>query len=373
MCILEHMSIRKLLLGAALLSAIIGTAHPQDLIESELRIPMLEAGERGLEAVMVRPNDSDAHPLALLNHGSPRDSRLRPGMTAWGLLTQAREFARRGWTTVMVLRRGFGSSGGEYADTQQCASPDYYGSGRESARDLAAAIRFLSNLPQVDRTRIISVGVSAGGFATVALTADPPPGLLAGISFAGGRGSKAPDEVCSPDALVRAFAAFGSKSRIPMLWVYSENDHFFGPRLAAQFYREFEKAGGQVSFILAPPFGKDGHHLFSYAGTSIWTPMVDAFLGANHLQWRDSLLDLPAAPDLSPPGQLSPQGRELFRYFLTLPPKRAFAISSNGHFGYAFGRRTAKDAAQAAKENCDEVDTKGYCAIAYTDENLPSP
>src|SRR5271165_4417590 len=85
-----------------------GSARAQDLVESELRIPMKEAGKKGLEAVMVRPNDGAAHPLALLNHGAPRDAADRPGMTPWGMLPQAREFARRGWTAVVVMRRGYG-------------------------------------------------------------------------------------------------------------------------------------------------------------------------------------------------------------------------------------------------------------------------
>ena len=75
---------------------------------------------------------------------------------------------------------------------------------------------------------MIAVGHSAGGFASVALSADPPPGLVAAISFAGGRGSRADDEVCSEDALVKAFATFGKTSRIPLLWVYAANDRFFG-------------------------------------------------------------------------------------------------------------------------------------------------
>ena len=60
--------------------------------------------------------------------------------------------------------------------------------------------------PDIDATRIISVGQSAGGFATVALTADPPAGLVAAISFAGGRGSPRDGEVCADERLVAAFA-----------------------------------------------------------------------------------------------------------------------------------------------------------------------
>jgi dienelactone hydrolase len=341
-------------------------AHGQELVELSLRIPMPEAGKNGLEAVMVRPNDSAAHPLALLSHGTPRDAQQRPGMTAWGLVPQAREFARRGWTTVVALRRGYGSSGGGYEeDGRGCSShPNYYGAGKESAKDLRAAISYLSSRPEVDATRIIGVGISAGGFATVALTADPPAGLVAAISFAGGRGSNKPDNVCNPGDLVRAFAEFGAKSRIPMLWVYAENDHFFGPQLAEQFHQAFVKSGGTVSFIRAAAFRNDGHGLFSYAGIPMWTSMVDDFLAAQNLQLRDALLALPAAPDVSPPSQLSAAGRQVFRYFLTLPPKRAFAVSSSGHYGYAFGRRTEKEATTSAEEHCkDETPKAERCEV----------
>ena len=170
----------------------------QELVQQELRIPAPGAGKKGLEALMIRPNEPGPHPLALINHGAPRDAADRRKMTPAQMLPQAREFARRGWTTVIVMRRGYGDSGGNFAeDAQACGRmPDFYGSGVESANDLRAAITYLSTLPEIDPNRIISVGKSAGGFASVALTARPPAGLVAAISFAGGRGSPRKDEVC---------------------------------------------------------------------------------------------------------------------------------------------------------------------------------
>jgi dienelactone hydrolase len=274
---------------------------------------------------------------------------------------------------VIVMRRGHGSSGGRFAADQGCSShPQYFDAGEESAKDLRAAIAYLSSLPEVDASRIISVGISTGGFATVALTADPPPGLVAGISFAGGRGSDKPDDVCHPGDLVRAFADFGLKSRVPMLWVYAENDHFFGPQISEQFYRAFTKSGGRVSFIRAAAFRKEGHGLFSHAGAPIWTPLVDDFLSAQHLKLRDSLLALPVPPDVSPPSQLSSSGQEAFRYFLTLPGEKAFALSSSGHYGYVFGRRTAKEAIKNAMERCDDDLPKGeHCEVVHSDDDPP--
>ena len=343
-----------------------GQATAQELIEESLRIPMPEAGSKGLEAFMVRPNDSAAHPLALLTHGTPRDSSQRADVTATNYVPEAREFARRGWTTVIVVRRGFGTSGGRYAEeSRSCSShPDYYDAGKEAANDLRFSIAYLSKGPHVDASRILSVGVSAGGFANVALTADPPPGLLAAISFAGGRGSKKTDEVCNADYLARAFGDFGKTSRIPMLWIYAENDHFFGPRVAAAFYQAFTRSGGKAVFVRAAAFRRDGHGLFSPGGIPIWTPVVDEFLAGQNLKLRDALLALPVPPDVAPPSDLSAHGREEWRSFLTFPQHRAFAVSDLGHYGYSYGRSSDKEARKLALEHCeDEVSHEDRCRL----------
>ena len=304
---------------------------------------------------MVRPDDDLAHPLALLTHGTPRDSSQRHEVTALSMVPQAREFARRGWTAVIVVRRGYGTSGGGYAEDARACSrhPDYSVAGRESAKDLRASITYLQTVAQVDASRIISVGVSAGGFANVALTADPPANLVAAISFAGGRGSKGPDQVCNPYDLVRAFGEFGRTSRVPMLWIYAENDHFFGPPLASAFYDAFTRGGGRVSFVRAAAFRGDGHGLFA-GGISLWTPTLDAFLATQNLTLRTDLLPLPVAPDVAPPGSLSADAQEEWRYFLTLPEHKAFAVSAGGHFAYTYGRASDKDARKQALDRCKQ-------------------
>jgi dienelactone hydrolase len=352
-----------------------GRAQAQELVEEPLRIPMPEAGSRGLEAFMVRPNDDLPHPLALLTHGTPREADKRDEVTALTFVPHAREFARRGWTTVIVIRRGYGTSGGRYAEeARACSShPDYYGAGKESARDLRASISYLSNVAHIDASRVLSVGISAGGFANVALTADPPSNLVAAISFAGGRGSRKPDEVCNPYELVHAFGEFGKTSRVPMLWVYAENDHFFGLQLAANLYEAFSHSGGKASFIRAAAFRRDGHGLFSNGGIPLWTPMVDDFLAAQNLKLRSDLLPLPVAPDVPAPASLPVQAREEWRRYLTLPEHRAFAVSGQGHFAYSYGRASDKDAQKQVLEHCGEAAPRGdRCNLVETPAVAPS-
>ncbi len=273
-------------------------------------------------------------------------------MTPLRWVPQAREFARRGWTAVIVMRRGFGDSGDGYAeDSHACSrNPDQEGATREADKDLRESAAYLRTLPQIDPARMIAVGVSTGGLATVGLTADPPPHLEAAISFAGGRGSKENDFVCNPETLVEAFGDFGKHSRVPMLWIYAENDHFFNPALAQKFYAEFTKRGGNAQLIIAPPFGDEGHNLFSLRGIPIWTPMVDDFLKKNNLVLRDA--PLPADPLAAPPAYLSQKGREEFERYQLSAPHKAFAASRASGYGLSVGRRTLAEAETLALESC---------------------
>jgi dienelactone hydrolase len=350
-----------LLLG----SVVTGMADPY--LREELHIPMSAAGPGGLEALLIRPNAPGRYPLALINHGSPRSADERPDMTPWAMLPEALEFARRGFAAVVVMRRGYGGSGGGWAEGYgSCDNANYPAAASAAVADLKAAVAVLSARPDIDAARIISVGHSAGGFATVALTADPPPGLVAAISFAGGRGSSSDDEVCHADRLIDAFHTFGERSRIAMLWVYAENDHFFGPVLAQRFKAAFQSGGGHVDFITAPAFGSDGHQLFSPAGIAIWTKYVDAFLQKQNLMPRQTLLPLPPRPPLAAPQALSASGRGAFETYLMSAPHRAFAMSPDGYYGWRTGQRTAERASAGAMQLCGG--SARHCRVVFVDE-----
>jgi dienelactone hydrolase len=342
-------------------------AVAQDYTREALRIPMPAAGPRGLEALLVRPAGNGPFPLALLSHGAPRQGSDRAGMSANGLYRQGVEFARRGFAALIVMRRGYGTSGGSYAENSgPCANRNYLRTARESATDLRAAVAAMKNRTDITTNGFIAVGVSAGGFASVALSADPPPGLAAAINFAGGRGSRADDDVCDEDSLVRAFTTLGKTSRIPMLWVYAQNDKFFGPVLARKMHAAFTGAGGRAQFIAAGAFGDDGHTLFS-RGVAIWTPMVDDFLRAQNLGRRD-LLAPPTLASLPPPPRLSERGRAAFADYLASGPHKVFAVSPRGFFAFRSGLRTAAEAQKKALDVCSKYAPD--CAVYAVDDAL---
>src|SRR5579871_5010303 len=295
-------------------------AQAEELRTDVIKIPVLAPGGARpleLEAIVVRPDDTQARPLAVLNHGSPRDSDDRPTMSPYRMWSQAVAFARRGWVAVAVMRRGYGGSQGEWAEGYgSCSNPDYAAAGRQGASDIAAVAKYMGGQTYVSSGKWISVGHSAGAFATIALTAEAPPGLAAAIAFAPGRGSTAPDAVCGEKQLVAAFDSYGKTSRVPLLWVAAENDHFFGPRLVPLLSDAFSKAGGNLTIVKTAAFGDDGHQLFTTAsGMPIWSPIVDRFLAANHLVLRDRLIDF-TPPNVAVPPGLSSNGRETFKTYL---------------------------------------------------------
>jgi pimeloyl-ACP methyl ester carboxylesterase len=334
-----------------------GTARADAIRLDALQIPAEITGLSGrgpvqLEAIVVRPDDGQPHPLAVINHGSPRDAEDRPRMSPYGQWAQAVAFARRGWVAVAFLRRGYGRSQGEWAETYgNCTDADYAKAGWAGANDIAAVAKFMGSQPYVSKGKWISVGVSAGGFATVALTAMAPQDLAAAIAFAPGRGSSVPDTVCGENRLVAAFAEYGRNSRVPLLWVSAPNDHFFGPSVTARLTAAFSNAGGHVTYVKTAAFGDDGHTLFSAAGIPIWSPIVDRYLASNNLVLRERLIDVPP-PNVPPPSGLNERGRDTFRIYLDSGPNKAFAIGGGSHFGWATGRRSVDEAVKDALGFC---------------------
>jgi len=230
------------------------------------------------------------------------------------------------------------------------------------------AIDYGRHLPQVDPDHIVAVGVSTGGMATVALTAHAPPGLVAAINFAGGRGSQGDHDVCNAEDLVHSYRNFGKKSRVPMLWLYAQNDKYFWPELAQKFDAAFRSGGGNDQFVLAPAIGEDGHSLFRHV--SAWSSMVDSFLAAQKLVPLAQVLPELEAPDVPAPTGLSEAGQRAFHNYLLLGPHKAFAMAA-WSFGFSAGQMTADDARRKALENCRHAAQNRENCVLVSVDNTP--
>lgn len=239
---------------------------------------------------VCRPSADVPAPLVVINHGSPPNPADRPRMQVGRCDQEAAQwFLTRGYVVAFPLRRGYGATGGEWAESYgPCDRADYFHAGLETARDINAAVEALTTLPYVRPTGVIVVGQSARGWGTIAYDSVPHPRAAAFIVMAGGRGGHLHDEPnrnCHPEKLAQAAARFGSTATTPMLWVYAVNDTFFGPAIARSLNQAFTASGGQTEFEQPGRFDGDGHRLFfGRGGSKIWGPIVQRYLARQQLQ-----------------------------------------------------------------------------------------
>jgi dienelactone hydrolase len=346
---LRHLSATLLLVLAVAVPGPIASAEivqPRGLIRESVVVPFPASGQAplNLDGLVTRPAVEGRRPLAVINHGSPRSSADVVATTPSWANSIANEFARRGSVVAVVTRRGYGHSEGHYAEGYgTCERADYTHAGLASAADIRQIIGYFRAQPYVDANHVLVVGVSAGGFASIATASLTLPGVIGALNFAGGRGSPAADRVCSPDALVEAYRTYGKTARVPTLWIYAENDHFFGPELARRMFAAFHDAGGAGQLKIAPPFGSDGHGLIF--DPTRWHGLADEFL---------ERLEMPnALPRLPPPSGATEKMREEFaRYAATPYYEKAFAVGDHGRFRWVRRRNTAEDAIADALKGC---------------------
>ena len=227
-----------------------------------------------------KPDGDGPFPILILNHGRSGTNRAQPAR--FRFTAQSRYFVNRGFAVFVPTRIGYGELGTDPdpEESGYCKSKNYAPSAEAASTEIIAALDYAKQQAYVDPKRVVIVGQSVGGYTSVATAAKNPPGVIAAINFAGGAGGDPethPGEPCEGFKLEQMYAKFGSTSKVPMLWVYTENDLFFAPKYSQAWFNAFTKAGGTAEFHLMPAFEKNGHNLFA-KGIKLWTPLVDRFL-----------------------------------------------------------------------------------------------
>jgi dienelactone hydrolase len=258
-------------------------------------------------------------------------------------------------------------------DPGTCANPDYNKAERAAADDVMAAYSYARALPYVDGTRMVLAGQSAGGMVSL-FTAGTraPQGLVAVLSFAGGRGGdpeSSPGVPCAVEPIARVLDGLGRTTRAPVLFNYAENDLFFSPKITRLWFDRYAAGGANAEYALQPAFGKDGHYLFSdVVGVRYWLPTVERFFARHSLPFerldaadpqRQALLAFDRLPNVKSEGC-----KGLYRAFLESPGPRAYAVSEDGRCGFAGGFSEARE---SAMRQCGSV-AKGACALYAVDD-----
>ena len=246
-------------------------------------------------AYVIHPIGKGPFPLLVMNHGVAIDPKERSYFPVLEFRAAAVWFARQGYVVVAPLRPGYGALAIEipergvfglfFSGVGDCSDANFRDAGLAVASIDRWVIDYMSVQPFIKRDEVIVVGQSGGGWGAIALASQNPPSVRAMIGFAAGRGGRyngKPNSNCAPDNLVEAVTQFGRTARIPMLWIYTQNDSYFGPELSKRLATAFRAAGGNVEYQLLPDFGGDGHFMIDSAdAVQIWAPLVSEFL-KNH-------------------------------------------------------------------------------------------
>jgi dienelactone hydrolase len=260
---------------------------PSRFVQSEVRIPAA-GGRTTLAVTILRPRGDGRFGAVILNHGTAPTRAGRHQESPALLIHAAVAFASRGYAVLMPLRRGFGATGGRFAeDSGSCSDPDFRRGEAAAAQDILATYAFARRLPYVDASRMILAGQSAGGVASLYAAARRPEGLAAVVAFAAGRGGDpvaSPGLPCAAARLATVFEEMGRSVKAPVLLYYAENDRFFGPETSRAWFRSFKAGGARAQYVLQEPFGPDGHYVFSDAEQ--WLPAVERFLAEHRIPFQ---------------------------------------------------------------------------------------
>lgn len=276
------------MVAALLLSGVVTAVCAAEAEERIVRVPVRihDASGKALAqdivvTVFEEPGRA-SYPLLVLSHGRPPTSG-RASLNRVRYSQAARFFAGLGFSVWVPTRVGYGVSGtaidAEYAGP--CSDRNFsrsFGTAADQVQQVIDHARRES--PRVDAQRIVLVGQSYGGATSIATAARNLPGVVAAINFAGGGGGNPemhPGDPCSASISTATFGGYGHNTRVPTLWIYTENDLYFGPKHAEAWFAAFRANGGNGEFMLLPAFGDNGHRLF-VRGFDIWAPIVRRFL-----------------------------------------------------------------------------------------------
>lgn len=238
---------------------------------------------------VYKPAGEGPFPLVIFSHGRAPKQADRDKLQYPVLVGHANYWLRKGVAVVAAVRPGYGETGGadrensfaKWSGSTCTTNPDFMRVGA-AGRDVVVALHAWSTQQAwVRKDRILLEGQSVGGLTTVAASVLNLPGVIADVNFAGGSGGYpdgSPGKSCRPENLTKTYGEFGRLVKVPSLWLYAENDQFWGAEAPRQWHAAFSAGGSDTTFIQTGPVpDHDGHSLLTYGGR-MWSVPLDAFV-----------------------------------------------------------------------------------------------
>ena len=300
---------------------------------------------RQIPVTIFRPKGDGPFPLVIMNHGrATSEKRATQGVQRFEHLS--RYLVNKGFVVLLPTRVGYAQTYGDFDPeaSGDCRSRRIEPMAIAASDQVLATLDFAKTLPFIDATRWLVMGQSVGGFTAVATVGRHPAGLLGAVNFAGGVGGdpeKNPGNPCSPQQVGSVFGSFAQSAKVSMLWLYWQNDLYWGAGTPRRWHEAWTTAGGLAEYRSLPAVGQDGH-----AGVNLdmdhWAPLVDDYLARLGFGTPGVIARPPASAfakvdevDKLPANQAAKDGH--YRKFLESRAPRAFAVGPNNAVGWASG------------------------------------
>lgn len=300
---------------------------------------------REIPVTIFRPKGDGPFPLVIMNHGrATSEKRATQGVQRFEHLS--RYLVNKGFVVLLPTRVGYAQTYGDFDPeaSGECRSLRIEPMAVAASDQVLATLEFAKTLPFIDATRWLVMGQSVGGLTAVATVGRQPAGLLGAVNFAGGVGGdpeKSPGNPCSPQQVASVFGSFAKGARVSMLWLYWQNDLYWGAGTPRRWHEAWTAGGGLAEFQSLPPVGQDGH-----GGVNLdmdhWVPLVEDYLARLGFgkpgviaRPRPSAFAKVDEVDKLPANQAAKDG--IYRKFLESKTPRAFAAGPNGATGWANG------------------------------------
>ncbi len=321
-----------------------------------------------LPITVYRPPGDGPFPFVVFNHGRAVEAK-RAVQGRYRPEAAARYLVAKGFVVLVPNRIGYWETYGSF-DPEHSACKNIEPMSVAASDQVLTTVALAKTLPYVDASRWLVAGQSVGGLTTVATVGRAPPGLVGGINFSGGTGGNPdtkPGRPCNPYATTQYWGEIAKNAKVPMLWLYWENDKYWGADIPKAWHKAWVDGGGKAQFTGLAAVGEDGH---SGLGIDMdhWLPVVDAFL--NQLGFdKPAIVKAPppsafAAIDATAAPPVGTSGKAAYAKFLEMALPRAFAVSSKGGFGHARGDY----AAGRALGNCQRFGNP--CALYAVDADV---
>lgn len=307
-----------------------------------------------------RPAGPGPFPVVVFNHGRGPDNSY-PSRFRFSVV--AEYFVRRGFAVLVPTRVGYGGLGSAIDPEAGHLRCDVAAAERQIdavRRHVVAALQWAGRQAWADPKRVVIAGGSVGGYTSLAVAPTLPSPPVAVINFAGGSGGnpkRRPGAPCNPERISSVLAKAAKGGVVPSLWIYAENDRYWGAKFPREWHQAYVGAGGRAEFHMLGPIGLDGHDLIG-VGFQQWRPIADRFFARlGYPVPRVENAPQPsgfAALDSVDTVPVNAKGKSSEGYprFLRADVPRAFVVAPNGAWAYVAGRASAL---QDALARCQEL------------------